>query len=147
MIQPILNRLSDLQKQLDVLTQKTARAEWAGGVIRRAVADLVASASAGSLAYATDGKTQTNTTGVVVYFDGTNWRAIDTGNIVSTTYILPVAPNYTVAALPVAGIRGRYAFATNGRKTGEGAGAGTGVLCYDDSVAWRRVDDGTTVAA
>jgi len=53
----------------------------------------------------------------------------------------------TVAGLPAAGTAGRLYFATNGRKTGEGAGAGTGVLVYDDGVAWRRVDDGTTVAA
>jgi len=53
----------------------------------------------------------------------------------------------TVAGLPAAGQFGRLRFATNGRKTGEGLGAGTGVLVYDDSVAWRRCDDGTTVAA
>lgn len=54
----------------------------------------------------------------------------------------------TVANLPTPGTGWRrIALATNGRKTGEGAGAGTGVLCYDDGTAWRRVDDGTTVAA
>jgi len=49
----------------------------------------------------------------------------------------------TVAGLPPPGQVGRVRFATDGRKTGEGAGAGTGVLVYDDGVAWRRVDDGT----
>ncbi len=53
----------------------------------------------------------------------------------------------TVAALPAAGQASRVRFATDGRKTGEGAGVGTGVLVYDDGTAWRRVDDGTTVAA
>ncbi len=53
----------------------------------------------------------------------------------------------TVAALPVAGQASRVRFATDGRKTGEGAGLGTGVLVYDDGTAWRRVDDGTTVVA
>ncbi len=53
----------------------------------------------------------------------------------------------TVAVLPAAGQVGRVRFATDGRKSGEGPGAGTGVLVYDDGVAWRRVDDGTTVAA
>lgn len=56
-------------------------------------------------------------------------------------------PKYTVATLPVAAQMGRVAFATNGRKVGEGAGAGTGVLCYDDSSAWRRTSDDTTVVA
>lgn len=51
------------------------------------------------------------------------------------------------ASLPAAGQAGRLLFVTDGRKTGEGAGAGTGVLAYDDGVAFRRVDDGTTVAA
>lgn len=51
------------------------------------------------------------------------------------------------ANLPAAGQTGRLLFVTDGRKTGEGAGAGTGVLAYDDGVAWRRVDDGTSVAA
>lgn len=53
----------------------------------------------------------------------------------------------TVAGLPTPGQAGRTRFATDGRKTGEGAGLGTGVLCYDDGVAFRRVDDGTTVVA
>lgn len=56
-------------------------------------------------------------------------------------------PKYTVATLPTPGQMGRTAFATNGRKIGEGVGAGTGVPCYDDSVAWRRYSDDTTVAA
>lgn len=54
---------------------------------------------------------------------------------------------YTVAGLPAPGSAGRVAFATDGRKTGEGVGSGTGVLVYDDATAWRRVDDGTTVVA
>ena len=53
----------------------------------------------------------------------------------------------TVANLPAAGENGRLRFATDGRKTGEGLGAGTGVLVYDDTVAWRRTSDDTTVAA
>lgn len=54
---------------------------------------------------------------------------------------------YTVAGLPAAGYIGRLALASNGRKNGEGASAGTGVLVYDDGVAWRRVSDDSTVAA
>lgn len=54
---------------------------------------------------------------------------------------------FTVATLPTAGTAGRAAYASNGRKNGEGAGAGTGVLVFDDGVAWRAVDTGATVAA
>lgn len=58
----------------------------------------------------------------------------------------PVAPSYTVAGLPT-GAAGRQAFATNGRKNGEGAGAGTGVLVFHDGTAWRACDTGATVSA
>jgi hypothetical protein len=54
--------------------------------------------------------------------------------------------SFTVASLP-AGIAGRIVFASNGRKNGEGAGAGSGTLVYADGSAWRRVSDDTTVAA
>lgn len=55
----------------------------------------------------------------------------------------------TVAQLPTpsATTRGRLRFVTNGRKNGEGAGAGTGTLAYDDGTAWRRASDDTTVLA
>ena len=56
-------------------------------------------------------------------------------------------PTSTVTLLPTPGQAGRLRFATDGRKTGEGAGLGTGVLVYDDGVAFRRVDDGTTVVS
>jgi len=56
-------------------------------------------------------------------------------------------PAFKVANLPSASVAGRVAFASNGRKSGEGVGAGTGVQVYADGVAWRRVSDDTTVAA
>lgn len=49
------------------------------------------------------------------------------------------------ADLPAAGQAGRMIFVTDGRKTGEGAGAGTGTPAYDDGVAWRRTADDSTV--
>lgn len=54
--------------------------------------------------------------------------------------------SYTVAGLP-AGSTGDTAYASNGRKNGEGAGAGTGVLVFKDGTAWRACDTGATVAA
>lgn len=50
------------------------------------------------------------------------------------------------ASLPVAGQPGRFVFVTDGRKLGEGGGAGTGTPAYDDGVAWRRTSDDSTVA-
>lgn len=54
--------------------------------------------------------------------------------------------SFTVANLP-AGAAKKIAFATNGRKNGEGAGSGTGVLVFHDGTAWRACDTGATVAA
>lgn len=39
-------------------------------------------------------------------------------------------PSYTVAALPATAATGAVAFASNGRKGAEGAGAGTGLPVY-----------------
>lgn len=54
--------------------------------------------------------------------------------------------SYTVATLPAVG-RGQIAYASNGRKNGEGAGSGTGVMVFSDATAWRACDTGATVAA
>lgn len=54
--------------------------------------------------------------------------------------------SYTVAGLPSAAA-GLLAYASNGRKNGEGAGSGTGVMVFSDATAWRACDTGATVAA
>jgi hypothetical protein len=56
-------------------------------------------------------------------------------------------PVYTVAGLPGVSVSGDTAFASNGRKAGEGAGSGTGVMVFSDGTAWRACDTGATVAA
>jgi hypothetical protein len=48
-----------------------------------------------------------------------------------------VLPKATVAVLGSAGVEGQVAYATNGRKTGEGSGAGTGVPVYFSNGEWR----------
>jgi hypothetical protein len=55
--------------------------------------------------------------------------------------------NYTVAGLPSSAGAGQVAFATNGRKPGQGAGSGTGMLVFYDGTAWISVSSGTTIAA
>jgi hypothetical protein len=60
--------------------------------------------------------------------------------------LLGIYTPVTVANLPAA-TAGDVAFASNGRKAGEGAGSGTGVLVFYDGTAWRAVDTGATVAA
>lgn len=54
--------------------------------------------------------------------------------------------SFTVATMPVASA-GVVAYASNGRKVGEGSGAGTGVMAYSDGSAWRRFSDDTVLAA
>jgi hypothetical protein len=52
---------------------------------------------------------------------------------------------YEYANLPT-GYEGRVAFCSNGRKTGEGALAGTGVPCYFSDSSWRVFYDDSAVA-
>lgn len=53
----------------------------------------------------------------------------------------------TVAGLPSASPAGMFLMVTDGRKSGEGAAAGTGVLCQSNGTNWKTVDTGGTVAA
>lgn len=73
------------------------------------------------------------------------FRIANSGAVTATSTV--AIGTYTVATLPTAGTARRLAFASNGRKNGEGAGAGTGVVVFDDGTAWRAVDTGATVAA
>jgi len=54
--------------------------------------------------------------------------------------------SYTVGTLPT-GAAGMIAYASDGRKNGEGGGAGTGVVVFHDGTAWRACDTGATAAA
>lgn len=54
-------------------------------------------------------------------------------------------PKYTVANLPT-GYEGRVAFATDGRKTGEASGDGTGVPVYFSGSDWHVFFDDSVVA-
>lgn len=54
---------------------------------------------------------------------------------------------YAVASLPAVTGTGWLAYATNGRKVGEGAGSGTGVPVYYSNGAWRVFSTDAAVAA
>lgn len=65
----------------------------------------------------------------------------------SITSVGPLtAGKYTVVTLPT-GVEAQVAYATNGRKIGEGAGAGTGVPVYFSNSSWRRFSDDTVVVS
>jgi hypothetical protein len=52
-----------------------------------------------------------------------------------------------VASLPTSAAEGDWAYALNGRKTGEAAGSGTGVPVWWSNGHWVAVDSGAAVAA
>ena len=77
-------------------------------------------------------------------------QAILVGDVtVTLTYDPTDAVNYTAVAhadLPATGADGQILYVTDGRKTGELAAAGTGVLAYWSDSAWRVFYDDTAVA-
>jgi hypothetical protein len=68
-------------------------------------------------------------------------------NIFQSQNAMPGVSTYTVANLPTNVQANQIAYASNGRKNGEGSGAGTGVLVFRDGSAWRACDTGATVAS
>lgn len=71
-------------------------------------------------------------------------RLESTGVVAASTYVSTGA--FSVASLPSNPPAGSWAFATNGRKAGEGAGAGTGCPVYFQGT-WKTFYDNTTVLA
>ncbi|MDN7879328.1 hypothetical protein [Burkholderia aenigmatica] len=55
--------------------------------------------------------------------------------------------SFVVASLPAGAVEGQTAWAKNGRKVGEGAGAGTGVPVYWSNGAWRVYSTDAAVSA
>ncbi len=68
-----------------------------------------------------------------------------TGNAAFKALLGPAS--YPVASLPTAAFNGALAFASNGRKAGEAAGSGTGVMVAYSNGAWRRLSDDAIAAA
>jgi hypothetical protein len=71
-------------------------------------------------------------------------QVLSRGSInVTTVNLSPVS----VANLPARAIEGDLSYASDGRKNGQGPGAGTGVLVFFDGSNWIASDSGQTVAA
>jgi hypothetical protein len=81
--------------------------------------------------------------------DGSSlWREIFRTNFVSPHFAgPPVLPSYSVSGLPTVPGTGAQAFATNGRKPNEAAGAGTGVTVFYDGTKWVSVCSGLLITA
>lgn len=58
-----------------------------------------------------------------------------------------VGGTFTVSTLPATTAIGAIAFASDGRKSGEGTGTGTGCPVWWNGSAWLTFYDNTTVAA
>lgn len=83
-----------------------------------------------------------------VVSDGSSlWREIFRTNSVSPRFNgPPVLPSFPILALPSVQPAGAKAFVFNGRKPGEGPGAGTGIEVFFDGVQWISVCSGTPVS-
>ena len=81
--------------------------------------------------------------------DGSSaWHEVFRTNSVCSQFTSPpILPNYMVASLPASAAAGAMAFATNGRKPSEVAGAGTGVTVFFDGGRWICSSSGVQVAA
>ncbi len=111
----------------------------ARGAVQNAGGNVVWLADGQRIALSTDG---THT----LAYDNTSGSILVGGPVRFTA--APVLPSFAVAALPAAPVAGAKAYAVNGRKVGEAAGAGTGVeLFADSSGRWISVLSGTPVQA
>jgi hypothetical protein len=76
------------------------------------------------------------------------WHEVFRTNAINPRFGGPlVLPSYTVAGLPATASAGAKAFASNGRKPTEAAGAGSGVEVFNDGVRWISVCAGSQVLA
>jgi hypothetical protein len=146
------DRIVQLEKRLD-RADKQPRSEYTGGVERRVIASFPPD-MAGRLIYGIDGTRPLSGTGVLYYNDGTNWvsvfeQASDSitaqvayGFPVYAFVNLPAPPTITTGIQPIA-------YVSNGRKSGEGPGAGTGVPAFWDTVTsqWLCFYDNSVVIA
>lgn len=86
------------------------------------------------------------TTGTAIAAIATSVAAIETTLAAMTS--APILPSYTVAGLPAGAAIGQQAYATNGRKPGEGGGAGSGTpVWFDVSSVWFAVWSGLAVTS
>jgi hypothetical protein len=76
------------------------------------------------------------------------WHEVFWTNAVSPQFLGPIVlASYAVVNLPTGMVAGAKAFATNGRKPSEAAGAGSGVEVFFDGQHWISSCGGTTVTA
>lgn len=151
LLDTLLARITALENRLNVVA-KQGRSEWTGGVVTRTQAQANAMPDAsGQMLVASNATRPDGGSGALWYNDGSNWISVhDFATFAG--YALGVK-NYTVATLPnpptIASGTTVVAFATNGRKSGEGVGAGTGVPCYWNTVTsqWLRFEDNAVVVA
>ena len=133
-IETILIRLNALESHL-ASTSIQPRSEYTGGVARIPTVDLPSAGQNGR-----------------IYFDlTTSHLVVDAAGAWEEVYYASdpfVLATYTVGTLPT-GVIGQLVWVSNGRKGGEGVGAGTGVVAFWNTTTtnWMRVEDNTQVQA
>lgn len=121
------NPLQKLQRE--VRRAKTDRAGVAGGLSRQLLSYVMGRTPfAGLLYFVTD-----QFGGIPYYADGLAWHPFSR------------LPNRTYSQLPSSADDGVTVYVTDGRKSGESAGAGTGVPAYFSGSNWYRFSDDTAV--
>lgn len=150
-LQLLSDRLAKLEKQVS-LNERQARAEYAGGVARFDTSAQLPPDMAGRAAFVRDLARPNGASGELVYNDGSDWVGVHdyADYALYSQYTLGLF-NYIVADLPappsiVAGTT-PCVFATDARKAGEGAGAGTGLPVYWNAAtnAWLTFYDNSAV--
>lgn len=102
-----------------------------------------------AIGFGTAGQTEF---GTINFYNGKNTvvASIQNSGLVVTGAVnasgVTKSGSYTVATLPAA-TEGYMAYASDGRKVGQGVGAGTGVPVYYSAGAWRRFYDDAVVTA
>lgn len=100
-------------------------------------ADLPSAGVKGRTRYLVDGLADYGTIPLAIVDDGSSWKPIQNFELIS----------HSVATLPVTLPNGTIRFATDGRKSGETAGNGTGQVVYwnNDTSEWLVMRDDTVV--
>lgn len=143
------DRITQLEQRLD-RAYKQPRSEYTGGVERRAIADFPPN-MAGRLSYGSDASRPFGGTGSLFFNDGTTW--VDLLSVTTSAIVAYGLPVYLFVNLPspptiTAGVQ-PIAYVSNGRKSGEGAGAGTGVPVFWNTSTnqWLCFHDNSVVTA
>lgn len=148
----VTNLVTDLSTLTTAIAAETTRAEAAEALLAPLASPTLTGAPKAPTQTPLTNNTDIATTAYTDLAVGVeNTRAVAAealkSPIASPTFTGAVTlPTYVVASLPV-GANGQIVYASNGRKVGEGAGSGTGVIVYFSNSSWRTFSGDGVVTA